>query len=529
VSKTYGATKALDAVDFDVAGREVHVLLGHNGAGKSTLVKIVSGVEKQDTGQVHLGSGTTGDEAGLGVLRKQVAAVHQQLGLIDSLSVVENICLVSGFERRVRGVIHWRESRAFARSLMAKFGVDVDVSAPVSSLPAATRVFVAFARALMLDSSIILLDEPTSNLGPRESTEVLEQIRALARNGRAVLLVTHRLDEAVDVADRITVLKDGRVAGELTRDTSANAAPFDMETVREMLVGDGAALRALRRRAEASQDGHDSQQEVGRWLEGRDVIVRAHDVRIRRSVGNRLGDVGPFDLTLGKGEVVGFFGSADAGQYELAEAISGRAKPDAGRLVWDLGSGPQSRRTSMPRLGYIPPDRHANGLFADMSVAENLFPTGRRSGWLLRRETEAQETAALFETYKIRASSGRAGISSLSGGNAQKVLLARVMSKDPSVLVLCDPTVGVDIATREEIWERVRSSAADGTTVVIVSEDVAELRALCDHVMVFNRGRIHADLWVRSSYANDELLKEDLLRALTDAHATLLTAAPGEN
>lgn len=465
VTKRYAGTTALDDVSFEVGPGTFHALLGGNGSGKSTAIKVLAGVENAESGEVRLGdhridashlSPRWSDEVG-------IRFVHQDLGLLEPLTVAENIAMTTGYGDRA-GLVRWREVRRAAQVALDRIGLDVSPAALVAELRPAQRTLVAIARCLTGGAgaaSLLVLDEPTASLPDEEATHLLERLQALTRSGTTVLYVTHRLDEVLRAADAVTVLRDGRHVETRPRDG------LDHDTLVELIVG--RAIESL------YPDAHDTAEEP-----------------VLEVSGLRAGPARDVSFTVRRGEVVGIGGAVGSGRSSVLRALFGDLPAEAGSIV----VGGEAFRPASPGdaieagLAYVPEDRGRDAGFATASVSLNLAAvSSRRSQWLsLRRER--QEARRDVEEFGVRVASVLAPFRSMSGGNQQKTVLARWLRLDGRVLLLDEPTQGVDVGARADIYRVIRAAADEGLAVVVVSSDFEELAGLADRVVVMAAGRV---------------------------------------
>jgi len=476
LSKAYGGTLALDDVDLDIRPGEVHALLGGNGSGKSTLIKCLAGVETPEPGGVLDLDGDvvaadqwSSDRAYAAGLR----FVHQQPAVFPELSVAENIAFGTDFPRNRVGGIAWTELHRRTAALLERFHVPATPTTPLGALRAADRTRVAIIRAVQdredAHSGVLVLDEPTAALPAHEVDQLLASLRRYAAAGQTILYVSHRLDEVLSVADRVTVLRDGRKVA------TVDAAGLTEADLIELIVG--RPLDRLFPDAIASPD--------------RDVVLSARHLR-----GGPLRDV-TFDLH--RGEVLGVAGLLGSGRSELLRMIFG-AYPIAGGTV-SLGGGDLAATTPSEAMAagiaYVPEERYADALFAGESVRHNITAGSAGSyfsGLVFRHGQERADSADSIRRFLIRVGSDRQPIETLSGGNAQKVVLARWLSRQPKVLLLDEPTQGVDIGARSEIYALVRAATRAGTSVLLVASDMEEMAHACDRVVVLRDGRIAAEV-----------------------------------
>jgi ribose transport system ATP-binding protein len=467
IGKAFSGVAVLEDVDFELRAGETHALLGGNGAGKSTLMKILEGVYALDSGTVEI----DGERVELGTpqaaRRHGVAMVFQEFSLVSTLTVAQNIYLTR--EARTRaGLLDDRALERHAGELLAELGVDIDPRAMVGRLGTASMQLVEIAKALSQEARILILDEPTASLARSEVDALFEILERLKARGIAIVYITHRLEEVIAVADRVTVLRDGRVVG--TRATSE----VNMDTLIELIVG----------------------RAVGRALEytARAVDRSGTPLMSVRGLGTATGVRG-VDLDLYAGEILGLAGLMGSGRSELARALFGIDALTAGEVRL-RGERVRIRRPAdaVERgIVLVPEDRRAQGLVLAHGVGRNLTLA------LLRRlsrggmldDAEGERIAQRYvERLGIRTRSLATPVRRLSGGNQQKVVLAKWLATEPDVLILDEPTVGVDIGTRSEIVELVRSLADQGKAVLVISSELAELLAVADRILVLRDGRI---------------------------------------
>jgi monosaccharide-transporting ATPase len=481
LTKTYGGVQALDGASLAVRRGEIRGLVGANGAGKSTLVKILTGLVPPDAGEVLV----DGKPLQLGrakeSLRAGIASVPQELTVASSMTVAENVLL--GHEPRGRfGRLRVRELRRRARHVLDSLSLDIDLDARLGTLRLIEQRLVMVGRALSYDARLVIFDEPTATVAPVEVGLVLGTIETLRGRGVAVLYVSHRLDEIERICDSVTVLRDGRVVAERKR------SPTHADLVELLAPEREAAVRSARRRRPTG----------------------AHPVlAVRGLSGERLRDV---DLVAHAGEIVGLAGVAGSGARELVLTLVGAAPYAEGSIKIDgrqLASGNPFSAVKAG-IGFLPGDR-ALAAFANHSVRHNvsLSSLARRTfGPFVKVNAERAFVANLLEHVRLRANQA-APISSLSGGNQQKAIVARSIASNARVLLLDDPTAGVDVATRPEIHRQILDLCAAGAAVVLVSTDVDELAELPDRCVIFDRGAVVAEL------AGAELTPGRLLAAMT--------------
>ena len=456
--KSFGRTKALQDVSVSVLPGECHALVGRNGAGKSTLVGVLTGLLKADDGRVRLygePAPAPGDRA---AWQERVACVYQRSMVIPSLSVGENIFL----NRSEGSLVRWRELRRQARRLLLEWGFDLDVDSPVAELSVEQKQIVEIARALAVGARFLILDEPTASLESRAIERLFERVRRVKANGVAILYISHHLEEIYEICDRATVLRDGK------RIVTAPVTELDHERLVAAMVG-GDLARTIREQAPATGNA------AGRpRLEVRGL-----------SAQGPLGAVEGVSLSVHAGECVGLFGLRGSGTATIADAVVGLVRPSAGKIEIE-GDG----------VGYVPEDRHARGFVPTLGVDENLTLSilDRLSYFGIISGTRRRDAAdAMSRRLQIVASSGDQLLSELSGGNQQKVVVGRALAAEPSLLVVVSPTVGVDVASKEALLGVLDQAREDGTAVLLVSDDLDELR-ICTRVLVVRRGEIVREL-----------------------------------
>lgn len=503
IAKRFGSVHALVDVDLAVQAGEVHCILGENGAGKSTLCNLIYGSTRADRGEMRLFGESYDPRRPVDALRAGVAMVHQHFSLVPTLTVAENLLLGAG--RRLR--LPRRELAAGVARIEADYGLAIDLDALASDLTVGERQAVEIVKALLREPRLVILDEPTAVLGPDELQALLSTTRRIAADGRAVVLVTHKLAEIEAVGDNATVLRGGSVAG------VGAIADLGRERLVSMMIGRPIAeLGAL---AGASLDVPDQ-------ADGPDPVAHVEPVRaLRQEPGVRIvnlrvpADAGAtvlegVDLDLNAGEIVGIAGVEGNGQSELVAALSG-ARPATGRFTVggvDLLDQPPAVRTAAG-VGVIPEDRHLEGCIPAMSVAENLF-LGRLGDFttrgLLRRGAQNRAAGDVIAAHGIRAAGPDAAMSTLSGGNQQKVVLARELGLDPlRFLVAAQPTRGLDVGAVDAVLSQIREAAANGAAVLVISSELPELLAMCDRILVAFRGRLVGPVHPASPTARTEI------------------------
>jgi ribose transport system ATP-binding protein len=474
LAKSFPGVRALDNVHVRAAAGEVLAVVGENGAGKSTLMKILAGVYQPDAGEILLDGRAVRFAGVRDALDHGIVLIHQELNLADNLSVAANLFL--GRERLRGGPLGWLDRSTMTReatALLTRVGLTVPPDRPVGELPIGQQQLVEIARALAQSARIIIMDEPTSSLSQKETDTLFDVIADLKRAGVTVLYISHRLAEVQTVADRVTVLRDGRNAGELSREQISHAA-----IVRLMVGRDLKQFYSRRRNSEPP------------------VIDRGLNIRNVRYAG---GPMAPVSFTVRAGEIVGLAGLVGAGRTELAEALFGLRPLAAGAIV--LNGRPVRIRSprSAVRHGLLlaPEDRRLHGLILSDSIEHNLsLPNLDLLSVLrlVRRRREATLARDLVARLRVRTPTIAKPVGLLSGGNQQKVALGKWLARAPSVLILDEPTRGVDVGARGEIYALMDQLAADGVAILMISSDLEEVLGKSDRVLVLHQGRLAGEL-----------------------------------
>ena len=477
IAKRFGAKVALAGVELAVAAGEIHVICGENGAGKSTLMNILAGIHQPDEGTIALDGRPVTFASPLEAGRAGIGMVHQHFKLVPSMTVAENLYL--GRQPLRFGLLTDRGAmRARASALIERYGFDLTPDAPVARLSVGQRQRVEILKALAFDTRLLILDEPTAVLTPPEVDALLAVLAGLKARGRTVLFITHKLREALAVADRITVVRQGR-----TVSTRAAGEATEVGIAHDMV---GRAIRPARRELAAAPAAR------------AEPVLRLEGLVMTAPGGRRLLD--SVDLAVRAGEVVGIAGIDGNGQTELAEAIAGLQPLQAGsvRLAGTLLDGLSPRRRRAAGLAAIPEDRLDRGLSATMSIAENVAVSNYRAHGMVgrwgfvcvdRRRAFADRAIADFD---IRGASPDLPVGQLSGGNMQKVVIARELARRPKALIAAQPTRGVDVGAMEAVHRRILAAAGGGCAVLLISSELSEVLALSDRIAVMHRGRIMA-------------------------------------
>jgi galactofuranose transport system ATP-binding protein len=492
ISKRFPGVLALDGVSLTLRPGEVHALVGENGAGKSTLIKVVTGVYQPDAGDLRVGGEPARFRAPLDAQHAGISTIYQEVNLIPLMSVARNLFL--GREPRRYGLIDVATMHARAAETLTGYGITGDVRRPLGQLGLGAQQMVALARAVMIDARIVIMDEPTSSLEPREVDTLFEVIRKLHERGIGILYVSHRLDELYRICDTVTVLRDGRVVH--------RGRIAELERLRLVSLMLGRDLADVRREGVTAYTGDHSDT-------GAAPVLKATGLRSR----HRLRGV---DVTVRPGEVVGLGGLLGAGRSETIKAIAGALPLDAGAIEVAGRRLKRPSTASAVRAGIatLPEDRKAEGIVAALSVRENIalsvLPRLARAG-IVSEKRVAAIVRTFIERLRIRTAGPDQPVGELSGGNQQKVLLARLLATSPKVLLLDEPTRGIDVGAKAEVQALVDELAEQGLGVVLVSSDAEELVEGADRVVVLRDGAVVGEL------RGDQVSADGLMTAIAAA------------
>lgn len=470
IIKIFGQHRALDAVDFEVRPGEVHALLGENGAGKSTLIKILTGAYQPDGGEILLQGTPVRFTDPLNAQAAGIGTVYQEVNLLPNRSVAENLFL--GRQPTRFGLVQRRAIITQATALLQTYGLDIDVRAELGSFSVAVQQIVAIARAVELSGKVLVLDEPTASLDRNEVEKLFEVITQLKARGLGIVFITHFLDQVFAVSDRVTILRNGHLIG--TRDLSHLTAT---EVVRMMLGKDLAY-------------DHDALP-VAESAKG--------PVKVSFTSFGRAGRVAPFTLSLHVGEVVGVAGLLGSGRTEMARLMFGVDTPDEGEVTVD-GKPVRIRNPAqavMAGFGFCPEDRKLDGIFGDLSVRENIIiALQAKLGWFRALDRDEQDEIAgrYADDLDIRAANHDMPVKLLSGGNQQKVILARWLAIDPTFLILDEPTRGIDVGAHAEIVRTINRLREEGLALLVISSELDEVVAYSNRVVVMRDRHMVAEL-----------------------------------
>lgn len=465
IKKAFPGVQALDGVDFDLRQGEIHAIVGENGAGKSTLIKIITGVERPDVGRMEMAGSPIEVKSPQHAQALGISTVYQEIDLCENLSVSENILI--GREPRKRGHIDWSTMHAHAEEALRFLNVSIDVTKDLGDYSIALQQMVAIARALEISSArILILDEPTSSLDTHETEQLFQVMRKLKSEGLGIIFITHFIDQVYEISDRTTVLRNGKLV-----DTFETDKIPQLELIAKMIgrtMGDfndmaQIKLAASRRIGEKS-------------------LLKAREL-------GRIGTIAPFNLDLYTGEVLGFAGLLGSGRTETAELLFGIYRPDSGALsMSDTPVKEYSPHNSIARgIAFCPEDRKAEGIIDDLSVRENIvLAMQSNQGWLRRLSNQQQYEIAdqYIAMLNISTPSPDQPVKNLSGGNQQKVILARWLATNPKVLILDEPTRGIDVGAKAEIQKIVLELADEGMACLFISSELEEVMRTSHRIMV---------------------------------------------
>ncbi len=483
IAKSFAGVHALRGVQFELCPGEVHALLGENGAGKSTLVKVITGVHQPDSGEMYVGGQLCHLSDPRDAFRYGIAAIYQELSLFPDLDIAENI--FAGRQPSTSGWVQWRQMYEEAARLLDSLGVQMDVHTKARNLSVAQQQMVEIARALSLNARILIMDEPTSALTLNEVDDLFRIVRKLRDDGTAILFISHRLDELFELADRVTVLRDGQYV-----DTRS------MEGVtREDLI----------------------HMMVGRNVDNLfpKLTVTAGDVALRVEHLTRKGKFENVSFDLRKGEILGMAGLVGAGRTEVGEAIFGVDPATSGRIEIN-GQAVKVKTTRQAMdlgLAYVPEDRQHHGLVLPMDIAENItlpnLPKFANHGWLDQKEARqyAYQSASQME---VKATTVWQKVKELSGGNQQKVVLAKWLGSNPRILILDEPTRGIDVGTKAAVHALMSDLAAQGLAILMISSELPEILGMSDRILVMREGR------VTGMFNRAEATQEKIMMAATE-------------
>ena len=480
IVKSFGGAKALAGVSLSVKGGQVHCIAGENGSGKSTLIKIMSGVHAPDSGLIRLGDKTFNALSPREAVREGVQVIFQDFSLLPNLTVAENIALPTYISKNSH-FLSKKESKEIAQTALELIGIDIDINAPVAEISIASKQLIAIARATNLGVKMLFMDEPTTALTRKEIKRLFEVIEQIKARGVATVFVSHKIDEIQEICNTISILRNGElVADGLMKD-------YKREAISEAMTG----LNI-------------SESRIAPPLKPSSTKV----IEVKKlSTKPTFSDV---SFSIAPGEILGITGLLGSGRTELAEAIFGQYPVDSGEIIVEGKSVRLNSSSAAIKagIGYVPPDRLTQGLFLDQSIVRNLVAVGidrhRGRGGILAKARLYEEGERWIKDLRIKTKNAQNPVTSLSGGNQQRVVLAKWLAMNPHLMILNGPTVGVDIGSKREILEIIRDRAQEGMAFLVISDDIPELIQICHRVLVIKNGHVSKEF-------NESELDENVL------------------
>ena len=481
----FPGVKALDGVDLTLYPGEVHALMGENGAGKSTMIKALTGVYKINAGSIMVDGKPQQFNGTLDAQNAGIATVYQEVNLCTNLSVGENVML--GHEKRGPFGIDWKKTHEAAKKYLAQMGLEsIDPHTPLSSISIAMQQLVAIARAMVINAKVLILDEPTSSLDTHEVQVLFRIIRQLKSKGISVIFISHKLDEIFEICDRLTVFKDGEYVGDY------DIGELNQLKLISLMVGKDTV------ELERNKQGYE--------FANAKVIAEMKDIR----QGMRLNGI---NIEIKQGEVVGLAGLLGSGRTELAQVLFGSGMPDNGEIFWwGEKAGIHSPADAIKKgMGFCTEDRKTEGIIPHLSVRENitiaLLPKLNSFGFVKTKEQD-EIVRSYIDRLKIKTPTPEQAICNLSGGNQQKVLLARWMCMNPKLMILDEPTRGIDVGAKAEIEQLIQEFSKSGISVLMISSEIAELERNCDRIIVMREGRVIGEL------AGDQISQDKVMETI---------------
>ena len=485
ICKNFPGVKALENVDFSLKNGEIHALMGENGAGKSTLIKVLTGVEEFETGKIILEDKSIVNKSPKEAQRNGISTVYQEVNLCPNISVAENLFLDR--EPRKFGLIDWQKMNRMSKELLDKLNINIDVTKPTENYSIAIQQMIAIARAVDMSAKVLILDEPTSSLDDGEVEKLFTLMRKLKKDGIGIIFVTHFLEQVYAVCDKITVLRNGCFVGEFEVEKLPR-----VQLVAKMMGKDFNDLENIK--GEGKESGN------------KEVLLKAE------SIGSKS-NIRPFDLELNKGEVVGITGLLGSGRSELVRSIYGADRVDSGKLVFKNNEVKINAPIDAMKLGmaYLPENRKDEGIIADLSVRENLIIALQAKQGIFKlipNKKQEEFVDKYIEILQIKTASRETPIKQLSGGNQQKVILGRWLLTNPDLLILDEPTRGIDVGTKTEIQKLVLSLANDGMSVIFISSEIEEMIRTCSRMVVMRDKKKVGEL------KSDEISQNNIMSAI---------------
>lgn len=494
ICKYFPGVKALENIDFSVNRSEVHALMGENGAGKSTLIKILTGIYTKDSGTITLDGEVINPVSALQAQQLGISTIYQELNLIPYLSIAENIYL--GREPKRGFSIDWKKGYETAKRIMNDVGLDIDVTQPLYTQGTAIQQMVAIARVLNIQSKLVVMDEPTSCLDTKEVEILFNVIRKLKAKGISVIFITHRLDEIYEICDRATILKDGKFEG-----CYPVKGLSKVLLVSKMIGRDASKIMEVRKELSTN---YSSEEEICQ-------MNNIHDTFKLRGVS----------VSLRKGEVLGIAGLLGSGRTELAKVLFGVNKLEKGEILvkGEKTNITNPKKAIAQRFAFCPEDRRVEGIIPNMSVKENislvLLPKLCKMG-IVSRKKQDEIVNSFIERLRIKTPNSTQIVKNLSGGNQQKVVLARWLCTNPELIIMDEPTRGIDVGAKAEIEQLIKALAKEGISVLMISSEIAEIVRNCDRVTVMRDGKSIKDL------LGEDICEDNIMKTIAIGHTSFL-------
>lgn len=470
ISKNFPGVRALANVDFTLRQGEIHALMGENGAGKSTLIKVLTGVEEFESGEIRVINSDKPiiNKSPMDARENGISTVYQEVNLCSNLTVAENIFI--GREPRKLGFIDWKQINKRSKAILKNLNLEIDVQKPLGQYSVAIQQMVAIARAVDISAKVLILDEPTSSLDESEVIKLFDVMKKLKNDGLGIIFVTHFLEQVYAVCDRITVLRNGNLVGEYETENLPR-----VQLVAKMLGKDFDDLASIKQTNEVKED-----------------VVKKDNFLVAKDL-THIGTIKPFDIEINAGEVIGLSGLLGSGRSELARVLYGADKPDDGELTVKG----QKIKINAPidamnvGMAYLPENRIAEGIIADLSVRENIIIAlqAKRGIFNLLKPKEQEEfTDKYIDILQIKTADREVPIKQLSGGNQQKVILGRWLLTNPDFLILDEPTRGIDVGTKTEIQKLVLKLSEEGKSIMFISSEIEEMVRTCNKMIIMRDG-----------------------------------------
>jgi simple sugar transport system ATP-binding protein len=488
ICKNFGGVKALQNVNFEVSPAEIHCLVGENGSGKSTLVKVISGVHQADSGTIVLNGHSYQKMSVINAIHEGVQVIYQDLSLFLHMNVAENIATNKLISQNKR-YINWKEIYGIAEEQLSRIGVSLDLKAPVEKLSISNMQLVAICRALSLDAKILFMDEPTTALTSTEVDKLLSIVMELKNKGMSIVFISHKLDEIMEVADRVAIFRDGQKVGDFP------SGELDEKKLIFYMTGKNVMYSRYQRLNESNEE-----------------VLKVENL-------TREPHYYDLNVSLNKGEILGLTGLLGSGRTEFALSLFGLNPPDSGKIfIKGNPYTPTSPEQAIKnRISLVPEDRQTQGIYLTKSISDNISASildrlSNKLG-LLKKSKQDQIALGVVKNLNVKTSGIEADVQELSGGNQQKVVLGKWIETSPEILILDSPTVGVDIGSKAEIYECIKKLAGGGMAIILISDELPELLANCNRIMLLKEGRVVGEIDEKDFEA--ENIKEDINRIMT--------------